>query len=108
MAEELRQGRKKVWVHSIFEKAVNLEAEGHLYTLLATQKETLLPEDKEYLGVPGSAYADIKNFKTIKSVSGEAVYLREHRIQIGEAYFLISEPLVLFTDSFFKIKEQPK
>ena len=108
MAEDLRQGRKKVWVHSIFEKAVNLEAEGHLYTLLATEKETLLPEDKEYLGVPGSAYADIKNFKTIKSVSGEAVYLREHRIQIGEAYFFFSEPVVFFPDAFFLIKDLPK
>ena len=108
MVESLRQRREKVWVHSVFERAVNLEAGGHLYTLLATEIETLLPEDKEYLGVPGSAYADIKRFRAIKPASGEAVFWREHGIQIGEACFFFSESGVFFLDAFFQIKGLPK
>ena len=37
MVESLRQRREKVWVHSVFERAVNLEAGEHLYTLLAAE-----------------------------------------------------------------------
>ncbi|MCI8724929.1 MAG: DUF2877 domain-containing protein [Hungatella sp.] len=108
MVESLRQRREKVWVHSVFERAVNLEAGEHLYTLLAAEIETLLPEDKEYLGVPGSAYADIKSFRAIKPASGEAVFWREHGIQIGETCFFFSESGVFFLDAFFQIKGLPK
>lgn len=102
MTERLKKKEISVTVHSVFQKAVNLESEGHLYTMLAAGTKPLTPEEDAYLGVPNSAYVKTEHFMTISFEPGMQIPGGRQEIQTGKDRFLFAEHMVLFPDAFFR------
>lgn len=102
MTERLRKKEISVIVHSVFQKAVNLESEGHLYTMLAAGTKPLTPKEDAYLGVPNSAYVKTEHFMTISLEPGMKIPGGRQEIQTGKDRFLFAKHMVLFPDAFFR------